>query len=214
VVIRCTPIDVADGLAFQLPELPPVVFPKERVIEVTSASSRPDRSRRASTGLVGRYTRSFSYSGPTTIVHVEQNAQAGKNIYVDRDFAMSDLPAELVGADWVQAADGDSLYPATDLMEISVPAGTVVFVAHDDRLSRPAWLRYLFEPTRTQLRVNGRTKTVFRRNIESDQSLTLGPNVENADVNAADMYVVFVGPKPRGQTSETRSMTARTLGSL
>ncbi len=205
IVIRSTPIDVADGLTVQLPELPPVAFPKERVIEVTSLP--PPLSRpHLPVGQAGRYTRTFSYSGPTAIVHVEQNAQAGKNIYVDRDFAMSDLPAELVGADWVQAANADSLYAAADLMEISVPAGTVVFVAHDDRLPRPAWLRNLFEPTGRRILVNGRANTVFRRHIENDESLTLGPNVEKAGVKAADMYVVFVGPELKAQTGQVDSM--------
>ena len=87
----------------------------------------------------------FSYSGPTPIVHVEQNAVDGRNVYVDRDWPLAGLPKDLIGADWVQAADGDGLYNAVDLMELGVKAGSVVSITHDDRLARPAWLTRQFQ---------------------------------------------------------------------
>ena len=126
---------------------------------------------------------------------MEKNAQVGKNVYVDRDIPLTDLPADLVGADWVQAAEADSLYPAEDLMEISAADDTVVSVAHDDRLPRPKWLRNLFKPSGRQMTINGRPKTIFQRHVGQEESLTLGQNVENSKIKSADMYVVFIGPE-------------------
>jgi hypothetical protein len=57
------------------------------------------------------------------------------------------LPERLLGADFVQAAKADRACSAVDLMELAVPAGAVVTIAHDDRLPVPAWMSKLFEPT-------------------------------------------------------------------
>ncbi len=71
----------------------------------------------------------------------------GKNIYVDRDHSFTDLPAELIGADWLKASESDAFYSAVDFIQIAVNAGTTVSIAHDDRLPRPAWLTSQFQPT-------------------------------------------------------------------
>ena len=123
---------------------------------------------------------------------MEQDAQTGKNIYVDRDYAMSELPPELAGADWVQAADGDNLYSAVDLMEIAVKGGTVVSVAHDNHVPRPGWLTRLFKPSSRQITVNGHSMTLFQRQVSRDESLTLGPNVDDSKDASCNMYVVFI----------------------
>ncbi|MBN1361547.1 MAG: DUF4982 domain-containing protein [Sedimentisphaerales bacterium] len=141
--------------------------------------------------ISGRYVTGLSYSGPTQGVHVEQNARNGSIVYVDRDFRFDNLPAELIGADWVQAASADNIYNAADLMEIAVRRGTLVYIAHDDRLPRPAWLTRQFQPSELNLTVNGQSMSVLRRHAERDESLTLGTNTENASITACNMYVVF-----------------------
>jgi beta-galactosidase len=126
-------------------------------------------------------------------VHAEADAQDGKPAYVDGAERLSSLPAELRGADQVRAAEADRFYSAVDLMEVAVAAGTTVFVAHDDRLARPAWLVQQFRPTAGRLLVGGQPMTVFRRRAESAESLTLGSNVEGSTPGEGHMYVVFVG---------------------
>jgi beta-galactosidase len=97
-----------------------------------------------------------------------------------------------VGADWVQAASRESLYNAVDLMELAVGAGSVVSVAHDDRIPRPTWLTRQFTPTAARIIVSGQPMTVFQRRVERDESLTLGANVESGAAKTANMYIVFV----------------------
>jgi beta-galactosidase len=195
VVIRSGAFEVAGGLASKLPQMPESKLPRQRLAESYSMSSTGMATNATASGPAGRFTRSFSYSGPTTAVHVERDARAGKKVYVDHDFLMPELPPELAGADWVQTADADSLYHAVDLMEIAVMPGTVVSVAYDDRLPRPAWLQNLFEPGDAKIYLNGQPKTVFRRHVKRGESLTLGSNVENGDIKSASMYVVFIGPE-------------------
>lgn len=158
-------------------------------VSAVTAPARPP-------GQVGRFTKSFNYSGPSaTIVHVEADARAGRNAYVDVDSPFGNLPASLQGADWVQAASRDSLYHAVDLMELAVATAAVVTIAHDDRLQRPPWLTRDYQPTGEKLSVNGATLSLFARHVSSDGSVTLGPNTEQSGRETAAMYLVFVKAK-------------------
>jgi len=147
--------------------------------------------------MAGRFTRTFNYSGPSSyIVHVEAFARAGKNAYVDVDSPLGELPPELAGADWVQAANREAFYHAVDLMELGVAEGAKVFVAHDEAVARPPWLTAQFQATETSITVLGRRMTLFTR-ATTGGSLTLGPNTEDSAARAGNMYLVFVAGVPR-----------------
>ncbi|MDH7600018.1 MAG: DUF4982 domain-containing protein, partial [Sedimentisphaerales bacterium] len=179
--IRSIPSHTEGGRSRQMPKMQ------------TVALAGPDRDSGQAHNPLSRYCiTSFSYSGPSGIVHVERNARDGRNVYVDRDWAFQGLPEVLQGADWVQAADLDALYSAEDLMELAVKAGCQVFVAHDDRLPRPRWLARRFAKTDLQIQVAGQSMTVFSMNVEKDMSITLGPNTEDLGFRQARMYLVFV----------------------
>jgi beta-galactosidase len=151
----------------------------------------PGRSG-AGAAMLGRFIRTLNYTGPSaSIVHVETNAADGRNAYVDRDYTFNQLPAALVGADWIQIADADQRYSAVDLIELAVKGGTTVTVAHDERVAPPEWLTRQFQPSRETLRVNNRPMRLFTRVVPQDASLTLGSN-NDAAPQAANMYVVFV----------------------
>lgn len=192
-VIRSERVEVANGYSTELPATPSVALPKSRRFELAAIDAAGESaSGTQSTGMVGRYTKMLSYSGPKSIVHVERNAGKGRNIYVDRDYPFGKLPAKLTGADWVQTADGDSRYNAVDLMEIEASANTVVTIAHDNRLPRPTWLTNSFKATETEISVNDRPMRLFQRRVPRSESLTLGPNSDSSAQVPCNMYVVFI----------------------
>jgi beta-galactosidase len=190
VAMVSSPVNIENGVMTENPPLPAVTVAKPNFLRV-SEEPAPIGDAPSLVGA-GRYIVSFSYSGPTSIVHVEQNAADGKNIFVDRDLSFSGLPAELVGADWVQGANADSLYNAVDLVQLAVKSGVTVSVAHDERLPPPAWLSQKFKPTNTSLKVNGQTMTIYQHRAKIDESLTLGSNTDDPAVKTAVAYVVFV----------------------
>jgi beta-galactosidase len=145
----------------------------------------------------GKYIKNFSYTGPTKEVHIEGDAKPNKKIYLDREERFATLPKPLQKADWIQAAHADRLYNAVDLMEIPAPAGSVVYVAHDDRLDRPKRLIDGFQPTDISLTIDGHAMKVFEHKVEKDESLTLGTNTENPNAEASNMYIVFVNAAPK-----------------
>jgi beta-galactosidase len=140
----------------------------------------------------GRCVKTFSYSGPTGTVCVQQDAREGAKIYTDREFTFRSLPDLLKGSDWIQTANADKLYDAVDLIEVGPGEDSVVYIAHDDRLPRPAWLQRMFTPTETSLAVEGKTMKVFERHVHGGESLTLGSNTEDWRLKSCNMYVVFV----------------------
>jgi beta-galactosidase len=150
--------------------------------------TEPVASRKAP----GKFVTVFSYSGPASSVHVEADAENGKVLFVDATLRADELPAELKGADYVQASQADRLYHAVDLMEVAVKAGATVWIAHDDRLARPAWLTQRFRPADLCVTLDGHPMHLFRHKAEAAESLTLGSNVERASGQPANMYLVFV----------------------
>ncbi|HWA25018.1 MAG TPA: DUF4982 domain-containing protein [Lacunisphaera sp.] len=180
-----------DGGSPELPQLPEVQLPPARPAPVVDPLAGLAPSRVAAPAG-RRFVKAFSYSGPTRSVHLESDAQDAKRIYVDRDGFYDELPTVLKGADYLQPAAADAHYNAEDLMEITVPVGTVVSVAHDDRLVRPSWLTQQFQPTPRFLVIDGHRLTLFERQVKEDASLTLGANQREGATEAALMYLVFI----------------------
>jgi beta-galactosidase len=194
ITVRSLPVKTEDGFTHKLPAMPAVVLPAER-----PAVSLAEMAPPAATGpvLAGHFTKSFSYSGPTGIVHLEADVEDGKNVYVDRDFPFAGLPVLLTGADYVQGANNDRAYSAVDLMEIAVKGGSVVYIAYDERLDKPEWLSRQFQPTDTSVVLLGKPMKVFQHRSSQDESLTLGSNAEGATAKAFNMYLVFVNAAPK-----------------
>jgi beta-galactosidase len=158
---------------------------------VFDADAGPVPEEAPASGALGRYITNFSYSGSIAIAHVESGARDGRNVYVDRDVAFDGLPAVLMGSDWVQAAQADSLYSALDFIQISVPTGVTVYVAHDDRVARPAWLLRQFRPLAQKIFISRQAMTLFEHRSTVDESLTLGSNSDGTFAGQPNMYVVF-----------------------
>ncbi|HWR37401.1 MAG TPA: DUF4982 domain-containing protein [Clostridia bacterium] len=202
-VVESQAFAATNGFTPAQPSVQGVVLPREQPVRTIEASTVRDAKAQPSAKpapMLGRFTKAFNYSGPSNyIVYLETGAQDGKNAYVDGDSPFTQLPAELAGADWVKAANRDSLYSAVDLMQLAVSRGTVVSIAHDDRLSRPAWLTSQFRPTKLSINMNGQSMQVFERGMADEGSLTLGANSENNSVKQANMYLVFINSAKPGQ---------------
>lgn len=134
----------------------------------------------------------FNYSGPAgAAVMLQRPVQAGEKIYCDRDYVFGEVPSRLRGADWIRTAEADAAYSAVDLYEIAVPAGTVLYIAHDRRAAVPSWLAQQFAATGSALTVDGQPLELYQRAFATDGSVTLGSNTDEAHPPPAHQYVVF-----------------------
>jgi beta-galactosidase len=189
ITVRSKPFPVANGFSAALPPLPAPRL-SEPAAKMTSA---PAASSAAGSVPAGRFVTSFSYSGPTSAVHVAQGAQNGAKAYVDSGATFASLPAALKGADYVQAAQADKRYSAADLMELAVKPGMTVWIAWDESLPLPAWMSNQFRPTDLSLKIDRRPMKLFEHRADKAASLTLGSNAEQTGGADANMYVVFIG---------------------
>lgn len=174
-----------------LPTLPATRLgsaPVRNIVPVAATASK-----RSGALMLGKFIKTMNYTGPNaSIVHVEIGARDGKNAYVNIDSPFTALPPELQGADWVQVDNRDALYSAVDLMELAVTGPSTVWIAHDNRLPRPAWLLKQFQPTALTFAVAGQPMTLFRRAVPTGESLTLGANTEDTRLTEGNLYLVFV----------------------
>jgi beta-galactosidase len=147
--------------------------------------------------MLGKFIRTLNYTGPNaSIVHVETTAREGRNAYVNIDSPFPALPAALSGADWIQVDNRDALYSAVDLIELAVAGNTTVWIAHDDRLPRPAWLTQQFRAGSDRIQILGQPMTLFRRDVPpAGESLTLGANTEDTSRREGNLYLVFVNAR-------------------
>jgi len=183
------------SLAFKggAPDFPDYSLPKAPERDPADLAVTAGSGKALSADWAGHFTRKLLYTAPyAEIAHVEANLQRGRNAYVDKDSPFSDVPENLIGADWVQAADRDANYHAVDFMELTVAAGSRVTVAHDDRLARPAWLLKDFQPTGEHITLAGQSMSLFARQIPAEAGLTFGPNADDGVSHAANMYVIFI----------------------
>jgi beta-galactosidase len=195
VLIASHSFAISDGYSQVMPAMPLVALSKTHPDWTALASATPPMtvSSAPEYALAGhRLIDMFNYTGPTELVHVEVGASDGKNVYCDRDYPFENLPSKLTGADWVQAADADKFYPAADLMQLAVKAGTTVYVAYDSTLPSPDWLQRQLQPTSSSLVIAGRPMKLFVRHLRADESLTFGSNAADAGKKPCNMYVVFV----------------------
>jgi beta-galactosidase len=194
VVIPSYSFEVGDGYSQTMPAMPIVALSGEHPDWSALAAATPPMTVTAAaenTANGRHFIQTFSYSGPTPLVHVEVNAADGRNAYCDRDYAFQNLPERLSGADWIHTADEDNLYAAADLMQIAAKAGTMVYVAYDAALPVPDWLQNQFHPTTFSFTLNGRPMKVFSLRLRTDESLTLGSNASSTQFKSANMYIVF-----------------------
>jgi hypothetical protein len=123
---------------------------------------------------------------------------AGTARYVDRSFTLGTIPAALQGATFIRTANDDkgASPGSSSFLRFDVDRDVTVYVAHDDRLARPAWLGSGWQQTSLSLRDTDPASAgfrVFRRDFARGR-VTLGSNVPRAD-NSGSMYTVVVTPR-------------------
>ncbi len=195
VLIPSHSFTVTDGFSRLMPVMPVpglAAAPPDWTKLAAAAPPMTVTAASRNSAMSGHFTTAFNYSGPTELVHVETDAANGKNIYCDRNVSFMNLPAALVGADWVQAAEADRFFSALDLMLIAAKAGTTVYVAFDSVLPHPQWLEPQFHPTEFAFAINGRKMQIFELSLQTDGCVTLGSNSDASRGTSGNMYVVFV----------------------
>ena len=189
----------SDGVATSLPEMPSpllaAVAPAHPNLTTAAPSARVTQPSISPTAALGSTIKTVIYTGPNgASIRVQTKASNGQKPYGDCDFVFSEMPAELVGSDWIQMADADQNYSAVDLLEFAVRKKSEATIAFDSHVPTPEWLKKLFQPTGRSIAVAGTTMKLYTRHMARDESVTLGSNSETQQTSG-HMYLVFVNAK-------------------
>ncbi|TCO18561.1 hypothetical protein EV652_115105 [Kribbella steppae] len=123
-------------------------------------------------------------------------AQPGAEIYVDRSYKITDLPAELTGQAMVPGSNDDSKATApADYLTLNLTGPATVYVAYDPRGENdwwPAWLN-TFTKTGETVGTTDQRLILFKREVPAGQ-LALGPN-SGIEGKGNSSYITFVTPR-------------------
>jgi len=125
-------------------------------------------------------------SGRTYLV--EQGLKNGVKCYIDRDFVYGNVPSSLVGAAYIKTANDDKLSRGNSFLSFTVNQEVTVYVAHDNRLAKPDWLKS-FSATGMAIRTD-KPFSLFKKDFSAG-TVTLGGNQTGA-INSSSMYTVIV----------------------
>ncbi|TWD75190.1 hypothetical protein FB561_6628 [Kribbella amoyensis] len=122
-------------------------------------------------------------------------AQPGAQIYVDRSYTITDLPAPLTGQALIPGANDDSKNTSTDYLTFDVSRPATVYVAFDARGEGVWWPEWLKSFTRTGETVGTTDQRLilFRRDVPAGE-VKLGANSGVAD-KGNSTYLTFVTPR-------------------
>lgn len=134
----------------------------------------------------------FSYSGIEEVGGIKVNVNIGDQIFRDQEYEFQFLMEPILGSDYMQLANKEKNYKALDLIHFTVTKEADVYVAHDDRLTRPEWLLEDFEQTSRKVIVDDHLHTLYKKFVKAGTTLTLGGNQDETNETNCNMYVVFI----------------------
>ena len=127
---------------------------------------------------------------------VDDGAQTGQPIYIDRNYTWGTLPPGLVGATVILTANDDKATTGTDHLSFDLARPATVYVAYDTRRARrPDWLNS-FADTGLQVTIPGAPHILLSQDFPAGR-VTLGGNLQNvadAPPGQGSMYSVLVVP--------------------
>ncbi|MEO8805497.1 MAG: Ig-like domain-containing protein [Burkholderiaceae bacterium] len=119
---------------------------------------------------------------------LQGNLQAGAKQYGDRTYKISTLPAEVLGALWLQTSNNSKTFTGNPTVTFTISQAADVYVAVDDRVGALAWMSGW---TNTGLKLINdeavpKPFTLYRKNFPAG-AVSLGPSTA-----AGSMYTVIV----------------------
>ncbi|KAA9023907.1 glycoside hydrolase family 2 protein [Niallia endozanthoxylica] len=187
--VESIPVPIEHGLSTELPSLQEGKLGEEPPIGNGPSESSPLAETEAEESQL---ITDFSYSGIEEVGGVKGTVNIGDRIFIDREYEFQFLMEPILGSDYIQLANNEKNYKALDLIHFTVTKEADVYIAHDDRLSRPEWLLEDFNETKRKVIVDETLHTVFQQTVQAGTTLTLGGNQDETNETNCNMYVVFV----------------------
>jgi len=133
---------------------------------------------------------------PSSSAYTILPAKIGMKFYTDRTYVFTKVPSELEGAEFICWPNGLKGTVNDGILSFTVNTDGIIYVAHDNRLLRPDWLKNEFTATTINILVNDAQMTLFEKKVKKDELIKTGGNQVNGTVTSQSTnYIVFFYPK-------------------
>jgi alpha-L-fucosidase 2 len=119
-------------------------------------------------------------------------AEKDKVVYNDRNFIFPVLPDSVNKVEFIRWSNNMKSHNEDILATLKTNADGRVFIAHDNRIQKPDWLKNKYKATAIQFYVNDALMTLYYKEVKSQTLIELGPNqIPGTETGSSTQYVVF-----------------------
>lgn len=129
----------------------------------------------------------------------------GAKAYSDRGYDLKQVPATLLGLDFIQTANNDDGSRGDGWLSFEALMPVRVHVAFDARGTPPSWLRESFQRTQQSIRADHWTFHNYAREFPAGR-IELGGNTDDGRTGGKGNYIVVLEPLPRTPPSSPTSL--------
>ena len=147
--------------------------------------------RQSIQGMNGKYFTNLQPGILSNIITLELNPEEGKKLYSDRIYLYTEIPEILKNAEYVLWKNDYKNYTTNPMLSFSVNTNGTVYIAHDDRLNRPAWLTSNFAKTNYSFAVPDTRLTLFSKTLKKGDVISLGENHNQGGLNNSTLYIPY-----------------------
>jgi beta-galactosidase len=178
----------------------PAVSTQKKLIPPNQQIKYPieDFSLISASAISAKWIQNISYSGPSSGSGVKMNLKNNNKISCDKNYVFTNLSDKLLGAEYIQLPNNDRQYSALDLIQFDAGNDINLYIAHDDRLTRPAWLKK-FQDTNIDIKVNSAPMSVFVKHLKKGSNITLGGNTDGPTPLKNNQYIIFAAKQTKNR---------------
>ena len=187
ITLKSRSVVVRNGLLKELPKVYTVNFNDEEPLPIHTPKTEPYNPARVNKSDL--FTK-FSYTGNGKAA-LRSNVHWGKKTYTDMEHNYTVIPKYLVGAEYVRVPNSDGKYWARDQLQFIAGADMEIYVGHDDRVPRPAFLLNDYKDLGDDVNLGGVKMSLFKRIAKKGESIIMAGNSDGDVPENTRMYFVI-----------------------
>ena len=132
---------------------------------------------------------------------IGEGLKKGAKYYIDRDYTVVEMPADLVGIQWIMTGNGQKKSTGASFVTFSVDRPAIIWIAYDSRGNAkkggtpPDWLKTDYELTSGTLKVtdgNMDTFNLWKSKKPVNGKVEIPGNAEKPAAGFGSNYIVLV----------------------
>jgi beta-galactosidase len=187
ITITSKAVKIENGLLKELPQVYTVNFDNEEPLPIHTPKTAPYNPARVNKSDL--FTK-FSYTGNGKAA-LRKNVHWGKKTYTDMEHNYTVIPKYLVGSEYVRVPNSDGKYWARDQLQFIAGAAMEIYIGHDDRVPRPAFLLKDYKDLGDDVILGDVKMSLFKRVAKKGESIIMAGNSDGDVPEGTRMYFVI-----------------------